>query len=76
MLQLQGVWIHSEIKEDEEKLTAYFRHNLKRKKVHFAILSDWKDDAYVLARNRIIAFLLKRAFGLTESKRFVSNDYA
>jgi len=76
MLQLQGVWIHSEIKEDEEKLTAYFRDNLNRKKIHFAILSDWEGDACILARNRMITILLKRTFGLRESKRFVSNDYA
>jgi hypothetical protein len=58
VLQLQGVWIHSEIKEDEERLKAYFKNALNRRKVHFAILSDWKDDAYVLARTRMIARLL------------------
>jgi len=76
LLQLQGVWIHSDIREDEEKLAAYFEKALNRKKVHFAILSDWENDAYILARNRIITSLLKRIFRLTESKRFVSNDYA
>jgi hypothetical protein len=75
VLQLQGVWIHSEIKEDETKLRTYFNNVLNKKKVHFAVLSDWKNDAYVLSRNRIVTYILKRIFRLTESERFVSNDY-
>jgi hypothetical protein len=76
VLQLQGVWIHSEIKEDETKLTAYFNNVVNKNKVHFAVLSDWNNDVYILSRNRIIAYILKRTFRLTESKRFVSNEYA
>jgi hypothetical protein len=75
VLQLQGVWIRSDIKEDEERLRAYFNNDLNRRKIHFAILSDWENDAYTLARNGIIKHLLKRVFGLSESKRFVSSDY-
>ena len=48
-VQLQGVWIFADIQQDEE-----FLHNtfaaLDAGKVHFAILGDWKPDAYVLAR--------------------------
>jgi hypothetical protein len=74
--QLQGVWIHSDIKEDEEKLTLYFKNTLNRKKVHFAILSDWENDAFILARSNIIENALKRIFRLTKSARFVSRQYA
>jgi hypothetical protein len=73
--ELQGVWIHSDIKEDEEKLPAYFKNTLNKRKVHFAILSDWEDDAFILARNGGITDELKRIFRLTESKRFVSAEY-
>jgi hypothetical protein len=76
ILQLQGVWIRSDIKEDEQKLTAYFKIVLNSRKIHFAILSDWENDAYILARNRIIKHLLKRIFRLGESNRFVSSNYA
>ncbi len=73
--QLQGVWVHLEIQEEEDKLTLYFNKILNRRKVHFAVLSDWKNDAFILARNRIIVSLLKKIFGLIESKRFVSCEY-
>ncbi len=76
LAQLQGVWIHSRIKEDEDKLTFYFKNSLNKKKVHFVILSDWQDDAFILARNSIIVKVLKRIFRLTESSRFVSQQYA
>lgn len=76
LVQLQGVWIHSDIKEDEDKLTHYFQNSLNKRKVHFAILFDWQNDAFILARNRIIASLLKRVFRLTSSRRFISREYA
>lgn len=72
---LQGVWIKTEIKEDEIKLIYYFNNKLDRKKVHFAILSDWKMDAYILTRNILQKHLLKKIFKLTESKRHVSDEY-
>jgi hypothetical protein len=73
--QLQGVWVHTDIKEDEMKLRLYFKKTLNKRKVHFAILSDWKEDAFILARNRVIAKALKRIFCLTESGRFVTREY-
>lgn len=74
-IQLQGVWIHTDIKEDKHKLTSYFCKNLDKRKIHFVIFSDWKNDATILARNRIITYVLKKIFGLTESSRFVAEDY-
>jgi len=76
LTQMQGAWIHSDIKEHEDKLTLYFKKTLSSRKVHFAILSDWKNDAFILSRNLVIKKILKKTFGLTESKRFVTKDYA
>ncbi|MCX5866846.1 MAG: hypothetical protein NT009_05070 [Proteobacteria bacterium] len=73
--QLQGVWIHTDIKESEDELNLFFQNKLNRKKVHFAILSDWEDDAFILVRNMLIKSILKRTFCLTESKRFVTREY-
>ena len=67
LFQLQGVWIHTEIKEHEEKLIDYFKKKLNKKKVHFVIISDWENDAFILARNKLIKFILKRVFCLLES---------
>jgi hypothetical protein len=72
---LQGLWIHSSIKEDEEKLKSYFESSLDSRKIHFAILSDWKDDAYILARNSILREYLEATFCLVPSNRFTSADY-
>ena len=74
--QLQGVWIHSDIKQDEDKLTLCFSKTLNSRKVHFAILSDWEEDALILARNPIIKRILKKIFTLTESRRFVTREYS
>jgi len=76
LLQIQGAWIHSDIKEHEDSLTLYFNKTLNHKKVHFAILSDWKNDAYILARNWFIKLILKKVFHLVESKRFVTREFA
>jgi hypothetical protein len=47
--RLQGVWVLTNIKQDEDRLLAAFG-DLDETKVHFAILGDWKRDAYVVAR--------------------------
>jgi hypothetical protein len=73
--QLQGVWIRTAIQEDEQKLKHYFKRQLSRDRIHFVILSDWKNDAYILARNPAITRQLKRIFKLRASKRFVTDKY-
>ena len=75
-VQLQGVWIHAQIKEDEESLTSHFNNILNKNKVHFSILSDWQDDGFILARNKTIRDLLKMMFHLSDSYRFTSGAYA
>jgi len=73
--RIQGVWIHTDIKEKEDDLISYFNKKLDKKKTHFVILSDWKDDGYILARNRIIKSIIKKVFNIIESRRFVADDY-
>jgi len=73
--QIQGAWIQTGIKEDEKALLTYFAQSLNKRKVHFAIISDWQDDALILARNPLTKLILRRTFKIAESKRFVSNEY-
>jgi len=70
---LQGIWVYSLIKEDKTKLLNYF-NDLDPTKIHFIILSDWKDDGFVLTQNEEQKSLLLNTFKLLESNRFVA-DY-
>ncbi len=73
--QLQGVWIQTQIKEHKSALEKYFFNDLNIKRIHFLIISDWKDDAYILARNKLLKFFLKKIFCISESERFVTDEY-
>ncbi len=68
-LNLQGVWISTEIKQDAAKLRAAFE-NLDKDKVHFAILADWQSDIHVLVRRDEDRQFLLNLFRATESSRF------
>jgi len=74
LAQLQGVWIHTEIKQDRNRLTAYFR-GLDASRLHFAVLADWDDDATILVRDESDAPYLEKVFGVMGSSRFVADDY-
>ena len=74
-IQLQGVWIQTQIKEHKSILNNYFFNELNPKKVHFLIISDWKVDAYILTRNKIVNYLIKSLFRIKESERFVTEHY-
>jgi len=67
--RLQGVWILTDIKQDEHRLRSAFA-DLDESKVHFAILGDWKPDAYVLARQEQDREYLMELFQLEPSTRF------
>lgn len=67
--QFQGVWICTDIKQDEEKLALAFSA-LCANKVHFAILGDWESDAYVLARRPEDRQYLLNLFRIKPSIRF------
>jgi len=70
---LQGVWANTQVKEDKIKLFDFFR-GLDDTKIHFLILSDWKEDATVLTRNDSQKEQLRKIFKYVESDRFVG-DY-
>lgn len=68
-IQLQGVWILTDIKQDEDRLLDAFA-SLNKKKVHFAILGDWKPGACVLVRREQDRQNLMELFNLQPSVRF------
>jgi hypothetical protein len=68
-VQLQGVWIHTNIKQDEDRLLDAYA-DMDESKVHFAILGDWKPDAYVLVRREQDRRYLIDLFQIEPSSRF------
>lgn len=70
---LQGVWIRSQIKQNESKLLKAFE-SLNADRVHFAILASWDHEAYVLTSPGIDPGFLLMLFRLTHSDRFVYRD--
>jgi hypothetical protein len=69
-LQLQGAWIVTDIKQEENQLLQAFA-TLDASKVHFAILGDWKPDVYVLSRRDIDRQFLLEIFRIYTSNRFI-----
>lgn len=68
-LRLQGVWISTNIRQNERQLSAAFSA-LSSNKIHFAILGDWKPDAYVLVRRAKDEQYLRDLFHVEKSTRF------
>ena len=71
--RLQGVWILTDIKQDEDRLRSAFA-DLDESRVHFVILGDWKPDAYVLVRREQDRQYLMELFQLEPSTRFTFKD--
>jgi hypothetical protein len=69
---IQGAWIRTEIKQEERELLTSF-DALDPSRVHFIVLGDWEEDAYVLARTDEIRAKVVATLQLRESKRFVFN---
>lgn len=67
--QLQGVWIFTYIQQDEEHFSSAFTA-LDAGKVHFAVLGDWKPDAYCLVRREEDRQYLLDLFNAEPSTRF------
>ena len=67
---LQGVWVMSDIKQDEARFRAAF-DALDPVKVHFAVLGDAKHDVYLLTRRPEDRNFLLSLLGMTEGTRFV-----
>ena len=67
--QLQGAWVFTDIKQEEELLALAFGE-LDPEKVHFVILGDWKADIHVLARREEDRQYLLGLFRSEPSSRF------
>ena len=67
--RLQGVWICTDIRQDDDRLRTAFTA-LDENRVHFAILGDWKRDAHVLVRREQDRQYLMELFQLQPSARF------
>ena len=68
-VQLQGVWVFTDIQQDEELLLTAFAA-LDASKVHFAVFGDWKPDVYVLVRRDEDRQYLLDLFHAEPSTRF------
>ncbi|MBI3021453.1 MAG: hypothetical protein HYY59_05600 [Candidatus Omnitrophica bacterium] len=68
--QLQGAWIITELKQDRVRLQQAFE-SLDPERLHFAVLANWSQDAYVLVRDESNRSLITSAFGITHSDRWV-----
>lgn len=73
LTQLQGAWICTEIKQDEEKISLAFSV-LRADRVHFAILGDWESDAHILVRRTEDRQYLLNLFRVVPSDRFTFRD--
>lgn len=68
---LQGVWICSQLRQNEQKLEEAF-NQLNPAKIHFAIMGDFYEDVTILCRNgRSDAEYLKKILGISESQRAI-----
>ncbi len=66
---LQGAFIFTSIKQESKKLLNAF-NQLDGGKIHFVIIGDEKEDAYVLARRPEDEIFLRKIFTLKPSVRF------
>jgi hypothetical protein len=69
-IQLQGAWIHTTIKVPRVELVTYFQA-LPPDQLHFAVLSSWDKEGFLLCREGVEREDIVRAFGLVESDSFV-----
>ncbi len=69
---LQGVWISTDIKQEEAELAAAYQ-NLDGKKVHFAMLGDARPDIHLITRRKTDRAFLLDLFDAVEGERFTFN---
>ena len=69
VMQLQGVWISTDVKQEKSSFDAAFRA-LDPDKVHFAILGDWRSDACVVTRLAETETYIRELFKFAASARF------
>jgi hypothetical protein len=67
---LQGAWVRSLLKQNEMDLIEAFAE-LDHTKVHFIILGDFEEEAYILSIDDQIKRYVSNLFQLIESKKFI-----
>ncbi len=67
---LQGVWIISQLQQERSELHVAF-DSTDPMKLHFVVLANWGQDAYVLIRNGIAMKSVTKLFNVIHSDRFV-----
>ncbi len=65
-VRLQGVWIITELKQEESELEDTFANNASL--LHFAILNNWEPDGYLLTCDGVDRRQLLDLFRLQESR--------
>lgn len=67
---LQGVWVVTQLQQERSELQAAFKL-LDPLKLHFAVITNWQKDAYILVRDGIQLETVTSLFSITHSDRFV-----
>jgi hypothetical protein len=70
---LQGAFILTQVKQESKKLLDAF-NKLDENKVHFAIIGDEKEDAYIIAKRPNDEKFLRKVFALKPSTRFTFEE--
>lgn len=68
-VQLQGVWINTDIMQDESAFGSAF-DALDGTRVHFALLGDWEADVHIVSRRDEDRPFILDTLGVTQSNRF------
>ncbi len=76
IFRLQGVWIQTEIAEDHDPLVSFFKKSLDKWRIHFCIISNWTDRAFIITRNPLQKIIVGWVFNLKTSKGFTFKDSA
>lgn len=70
---LQGGWINTQVKQERNALLAAF-NKLDGNKVHFIILGDEKEDAYILTKRPEDEIFLRKTLKMLPSERFIYDE--
>jgi hypothetical protein len=67
---IQGVWIKAALMQEEAEFRSAFAA-LGLDRVHFAVLGDWEEDAYVVATDSTTKKIVLKILRLKQSERLV-----
>lgn len=67
---LQGIWVISQLKQERSELHKAFG-SLDPMRLHFAVLANWGQEAYILVRDGVRRESIEVLFGIKHSDFFV-----